>query len=75
MGRAAGAGVPVSRDIESAFAAWRFLSLTPLICAYLLAVPLIAGKWQIETLLEGLLLVTVLVTVSAHPGRPAVLAA
>ena len=58
----------MSRGIERAFAEWRFLSLTLLICAYLLAAPLIAGKWQIQMLLEVLLLVTVLVTVSANAG-------
>lgn len=58
----------MSRGIESTFAAWRFLSLTLLVCAYLLAAPLIVGKWPIEMLLELLLLVTVLVTVSANPG-------
>jgi len=58
----------VSRGIERAFAEWRFLSLTLLICAYLLAAPVIVGKWQVQMLLEVLLLVTVLVTVSANPG-------
>jgi hypothetical protein len=61
-------GRRLSRGIERAFAEWRFLSLTLLICAYLLAAPLIAGKWQIQMLLEVLLLVTVLVTVSANAG-------
>jgi len=56
------------RGIESAFAEWRFLSLTLLICAYLLAAPLIVGKWQVQMLMEVLLLFTVLVTVSANPG-------
>lgn len=58
----------MSRSVESAFAAWRFLALTLLICAYLLVAPLIVGKWQIRLLLELLLLLTVLVTVSANPG-------
>lgn len=58
----------MNQSIESTFAAWRFLSLTLLICAYLLAAPLIVGKWQIQMLMEVLLLVTVLVTVSANPG-------
>ncbi len=61
-------GVPMRRGIESAFAEWRFLSLTLLICAYLLAAPLIVGKWQVQMLMEVLLLLTVLVTVSANPG-------
>jgi len=58
----------MGRCIESALAEWRFLSLTLMICAYLLAAPQIVGKWQIQALLEVLLLVTVLVTVSANPG-------
>ena len=58
----------MSRGIERAFAEWRFLSLTLLICAYLLAAPLIVAKWPVQMLLELLLLVTVLVTMSANPG-------
>jgi hypothetical protein len=58
----------VNLGFERTFAEWRFLSLTLLICGYLLATPLIAGNWQIKTLMEVLLLVTVLVTVSATPG-------
>jgi hypothetical protein len=58
----------VRRSLASAFAEWRFLSLTLLICAYLLAVPLIVGTWQVQMLMELLLLFTVLVTVSANPG-------
>ena len=58
----------MNRDIESTFAEWRFLSLTLLICAYLLAAPLIVGRWQIQMLMEVLLLVTVMVTASANPG-------
>lgn len=58
----------MSRSIDSIFAKWRFLSVTLLICAYLLAAPLIVGKWPVQMLLEGLLLVTVLVTMSANPG-------
>jgi len=58
----------MSRGLGSTLADWRFLALTLLICAYLLAAPLIAGKWQLQMLLEGLLLVTVLLTVSANPG-------
>ena len=54
--------------ITAAFAQWRFLLLTLLICAFLLTAPLIAGNWQIQMLLEALLLATVLVTVSANPG-------
>ena len=58
----------MNRAIESTFAEWRFLALTLLICAYLLAAPLIVGTWQLQILMEVLLLVTVLVTVSANPG-------
>jgi Ion channel len=58
----------MSRGLQRAFAEWRFLSLTLLICAYLLAAPLIVGQWQIQMLMEVLLLVTVLVTVAANPG-------
>jgi hypothetical protein len=58
----------MSRGLESTFAEWRFLSLTLLICAYLLAAPLIVGKWQVQMLMEVLLLLTVLATVSANPG-------
>ncbi len=46
----------MNRDIASTFAEWRFLSLTLLICAYLLAAPLIVGMWQIQMLMEVLLL-------------------
>lgn len=41
--------------------------LTLLICAYLLATPLVAGSFSVQIALEVLLLVTVLVTVSANP--------
>lgn len=58
----------MNRGIESAFAEWRFLALTLLICVYLLTAPLIVGKWQLRILLELLLLLTVLVTLSANPG-------
>ena len=58
----------MSRDLEAILAEWRFLALTLLICAYLLAAPLIVGKWQVQMLLEVLLLVTVLVTTTANPG-------
>jgi hypothetical protein len=58
----------MNRGIESTFAEWRFLALTLLICAYMLAAPLIVGKWQLQMLMEVLLLFTVLVTVSANPG-------
>jgi hypothetical protein len=54
--------------IRATFADWRFLLLTLLICTFLMTAPLIGGKWQIQMLLEVLLLVAVLVTVSANPG-------
>lgn len=53
--------------IAAAFAAWRFLALTLLICAFMLASPLIVGNWPVQLVLEALLLATVLVTISAHP--------
>lgn len=53
--------------LAAGFARWRFLLLTLLICAWLLATPLIAGNWPIQLLLEALLLATVLVTLSANP--------
>ncbi|MFN8641786.1 MAG: potassium channel family protein [Candidatus Binatia bacterium] len=67
-GRAALEGVSMSRGIATTFAEWRFLLLTLLICAYLLATPLIMGNWPLHMVLEGLLLITVLVTVAVNPG-------
>lgn len=58
----------MNRDLEAIVAKWRFLALTLLICAYLLAAPLIVGQWPIQLLLEVLLLGAVLVTVSANLG-------
>ncbi len=58
----------MSRGIRATIAEWRFLALTLLICAYLLAAPSVVGKWPIQMVLEVLLLVSVLVTVSANPG-------
>jgi hypothetical protein len=58
----------MNTGISAALAEWRFLLLTLLICAFLLTAPLLAGNWQIQMLLEALLLATVLVTVSANPG-------
>ena len=58
----------MSRGVGWTFSEWQFLSLTLLICAYLLAAPAIVGKWQVQMLLEVLLLVTVMVTMSANPG-------
>ena len=58
----------MSIGIASTFTDRRFLLLTLLICAYLLAAPLIVGNWLVQMLLEALLLATVMVTVSANPG-------
>jgi hypothetical protein len=58
----------MTRGVVTAFADWRFLLLTLLICSYLLTTPLIVGNWPVQILLEALLLATVLVTVSANPG-------
>jgi hypothetical protein len=57
----------VSKVVPATFLEWRFLLLTLLICVYLLATPLIAGSFSVQIVLEVLLLVTVLVTVSAIP--------
>lgn len=54
--------------ITQAFLEWRFLALTLLICAFLLATPLIVRNWPVQFVFEGLLLAVVLVTVSANPG-------
>jgi voltage-gated potassium channel len=54
--------------VTASFTRWRFLLLTLLICAWLVAMPLIAGRWPIQLVLEALLLATVLVTLSANPG-------
>ncbi len=58
----------MSRSLTVFLAEKRFQLLTLLICAWLLAAPLIAGNWPIQLLLEALLLATVLVTLSANPG-------
>jgi hypothetical protein len=58
----------MSSSIATAFGEWRFLLLTLLICAFLLSIPLIAGNWPAQMVMEALLLATVLVTVSANPG-------
>jgi len=58
----------MNTGIRATFAEWRFLLVTLLICAFLMTAPLIAGKWQIQILLEALLLATVLVTAAANPG-------
>jgi Ion channel len=58
----------MSRGVVTAFAEWRFLLLTLLICTFMLTMPMIVGNWPVQMLLEALLLATVLVTVSANPG-------
>lgn len=58
----------MNKDIATTFADWRFLLLTLLIGVYLLVIPLIAGNWPAQMVMEGLLLATVLVTVAANPG-------
>jgi hypothetical protein len=47
---------------------WRFLTLTLLMCAWLLLTPLLGGAWRVELLLEASMLVTLLVTVWANPN-------
>jgi hypothetical protein len=47
---------------------WRFLTLTLLMCAWLLLTPLVGGAWRVELLLEASMLVTLLVTVWANPN-------
>jgi voltage-gated potassium channel len=58
----------MSSGLATTFTEWRFLLLTLLVCAFLLTMPLIAGNWPVQMVLEALLLATVLVTVSANPG-------
>ena len=65
---AARAGVAMSANIRSAFAHWRFLLLTLLICAVMLTTPQITRYWPIQLLLEALMLAAVLATVTANPG-------
>lgn len=60
MGRLETAGTAV-------FVQWRFLSLTVLLCAWLLVTPQLGGVWQVHLLLEAFLLLTALVTVWANP--------
>jgi voltage-gated potassium channel Kch len=47
---------------------WRFLTLTLLMCGWLLLTPLVGGAWRVELLLEASMLVTLLVTVWANPN-------
>jgi hypothetical protein len=51
-----------------ALARWRFLTLTLLMCAWLLLVPLVGGAWRVELLLEASMLVTLMVTIWANPN-------
>jgi hypothetical protein len=57
----------MTRPDASVFAKWRFLTLTLLVCAWLLVTPLFQGDWRVQLLLEAFLLATVLVTVWANP--------
>jgi hypothetical protein len=47
---------------------WRFLTLTLLMCGWLLLTPLVGGAWRVELLLEASMLITLLVTVWANPN-------
>jgi Ion channel len=58
----------MTRPAARVFARWRFLTLTLLMCAWLLLVPLVGGAWRVELLLEASMLVTLLVTVWANPN-------
>jgi voltage-gated potassium channel len=58
----------MARPAAQVFARWRFLTLTLLMCAWLLLIPLIGGAWRVELLLEASMLVTLLVTVWANPN-------
>ena len=57
----------MSRSAAPLFARWRFLTLTVLICAWLLVMPLLDGQWHVQLLLEAFLLVTSVVTLWAYP--------
>ncbi|HSN71750.1 MAG TPA: hypothetical protein VLT59_09570, partial [Steroidobacteraceae bacterium] len=56
------------RHAAPLIARWRFLMLTLLLCALLLVLPLLAGRWHLQLLLEAFLLVTAVVTVWANPS-------
>jgi hypothetical protein len=58
---------PMDRPDASLFARWRFLTLTLLICAWLLLAPMLTADWRVQLLLEGFLAVTVMFTVWANP--------
>jgi hypothetical protein len=49
------------------FERWRFLTLTLLICAWLLLAPTLTADWRVQLLLEGFMAVTVLFTIWANP--------
>jgi hypothetical protein len=51
-----------------ALARWRFLTLTLLMCGWLLLTPLVGGAWRVELLLEASMLITLMVTVWANPN-------
>lgn len=57
----------MNQNPASLFARWRFLSLTLLLCAWLLLAPQLIGAWRIQLLLEGFMLVSALVIVWANP--------
>lgn len=64
----AGEQAPMKTHAAPLFTRWRFLTLTLLICAWLLMLPLLAGRWQVQLLLEAFLLVTLAITVWANPS-------
>jgi hypothetical protein len=47
---------------------WRFLTLTLLMCAWLLLLPVVGRAWRVELVLEASMLLTLLVTVWANPN-------
>jgi hypothetical protein len=55
------------RPAAPVFAQWRFLTLTLLMCAWLLLAPLLNDDWRVQLLLEAFMLITLLVTVWANP--------
>jgi Ion channel len=57
-------GIPMA----PALTRWRFLTLTLLMCGWLLLTPLVGGAWRVELLLEASMLITLLVTVWANPN-------
>jgi hypothetical protein len=57
----------MNRPAAPVLAQWRFLTLTLLMCAWLLLTPLLGSDWRVQLLLEAFMLVTALVTVWANP--------